>query len=167
MEFYMTKAWFSSMKLLPGAWFKERLFMITERRQLSYPWLLLPPNNFEAPSPRCYPRAFLPWVKASAMMLSTRHLAFRARTINSNANLPSGNEVGAPGVDIIVPAQELSHGEFVLVAWDDVPAGVSKANCIVINACFVLAWLERPGVYFAVTHRILSSSRLLHPRQLW
>jgi hypothetical protein len=50
------------------------------------------------------------------MIQSTRNLADRARTINSNADLPSGNEVGAPGVDIGVPAQELSHGEFVLVA---------------------------------------------------
>lgn len=119
--------------------------MITERRQLSYPSIITSTKQFWSSKSSMISPGILLWVKSSVMVQSTHNLADRARTINSNADLPSGNEVGAPGVDIGVPAQELSHGEFVLVAWDDVPASISKSNCIVVDACFCvsLAWKPR------------------------
>lgn len=50
--------------------------------------------------------------------------------LDSNADLSARNQIRAPRVDVVVPAQKLAHGELVLVSRDNVPAGVSITNSI-------------------------------------
>jgi hypothetical protein len=49
---------------------------------------------------------------------------------NTNANVPTGDEIRAGGVDIVIPAQELLHGEGVPVAIDYVPAGIADLDSV-------------------------------------
>lgn len=54
--------------------------------------------------------------------------------MDSNTDLSARNQVRAPRVDIVVPAQKLAHGELILVPRDDVPAGVSITDSIELGA---------------------------------
>lgn len=63
------------------------------------------------------------------------------RPTNPNANITARNEIRAPRVDVRVPAQELSHGEGIIILRDDVPAGISVLHLVVEVACNLsLAW---------------------------
>jgi hypothetical protein len=62
--------------------------------------------------------------------MSHRRVLAEHRTGNTNANVPTGDEIRAGGVDIGIPAQELLHGEGVPVAIDDVPAGIADLDSV-------------------------------------
>lgn len=59
------------------------------------------------------------------MLFSEHPSAQWASAVDSDADITTGNEIRAPGVDVWIPAHELPDSEGILVPGDDVPAGIS------------------------------------------
>jgi hypothetical protein len=69
-------------------------------------------------------------VKIFPATISHRRVLAVRRIGNTNANVATGDEIRAGGVDLGIPAQELLHGEGVPVAIDDVPAGIADFDSV-------------------------------------
>lgn len=50
--------------------------------------------------------------------------------VDSDADIATGDEIRAPGVDVWIPAHELFDGKGILVPGDDVPAGISLLDYV-------------------------------------